>query len=91
MASRESSGSNEMWRSIVPFLTEMVPVLFERWFDTRNQPTYRELEEDVDRLRSKYEKAMNQVRWLYVFFFFLLSWNVFMTGALIFSIFFMGR
>ena len=84
MERKDSPLGAEVFKSVIPFFTELFPLVLEKWAEVNDRPILRDLEEDQVRLNRKMERIVNKVRWLYTFLLVLLVWNIFLTIAVVF-------
>lgn len=79
-----TSGGSDLLKSIIPLLSDLFPLIMEKWADVNDRPYLKSLERELSRTRRKLEGAQNLIRWLFSFFFLLLVWNVFLTIFLVY-------
>jgi len=86
MEQNKSSAGADLWKTILPFFSDLFPLIMDKWADVHERPVVKNLERELLRLKHKHERLHNQLRWLYSFFFLLLVWNVFLTIFMVFMI-----
>lgn len=80
--SRNQDGG-ETLKALVPLLTDLIPLILDKWSDVHNRPSVRDLEERQSRMGRRIKKLSGQLNWHRIFFIGLLIWNIILTALFV--------
>lgn len=84
MSNQKKPKGSDFISSIIPILSELMPMFIEKWADVNNRSNVRELKKDQLKSFKKIGRINRQLKWLYFLLVILFMWNTAVTVGLLF-------